>query len=108
MELCHGWWAQPVRLSSTRRYSPEEVRARCSRVLGPFWLRVEGKLIQIHGEQSLRLACEVSAAYHDWVAYNAPEEDGFCADMAKREAQIQAHMDEPSSSEDEGDPSRGP
>ena len=103
MELCHGAWHQPVRLSSTRRYTPEEVRAKCKRVLGPFWLRVESKLIPVHGEACLRLACEVSAAYHDWVAYNALEDDGFCADMAKREAQIQAHMEEPSSSEDEDD-----
>ena len=73
----------------------------CKRVLGPFWLRVEGRLIQVHGEACLRLACEVSAAYHDWLAYNVPEEDGFIEDMAEREAKIQRHMEEPSSSEDE-------
>lgn len=101
MELCHSWWAQPIRMSSTRRYSPQEVRALCKRVLGPYWLRVEGRLIQVHGEACLRLACEVSAAYHDWLAYNVPEEDGFIEDMAEREARIQQHMEEPSSSEDE-------
>lgn len=100
MELCHGWWAQPVRLSSTQRYTPEEIRAKCKRVLGPFWLRVEGKLIQVHGGE-LRLACEVSAAYHDWVAYNAPPDDGFCEDMAEREERVRLHMEEPSSSEEE-------
>jgi hypothetical protein len=60
MELCHSWWALPVRLSSTRRYSPYEVRELCKKVTGPFWLRVEGKLIQVHGEECLRLACQVS------------------------------------------------
>jgi hypothetical protein len=101
MELCHSWWALPVRLSSTRRYSPYEVRELCKKVTGPFWLRVEGKLIQVHGEECLRLACQVSAAYHDWLAYNAPEDDGFAEDMAEREVKIQEHMEEPSSSEDE-------
>ena len=60
MELCHSWWAVPVRLSSTRRYSPYEVRELCKKVTGPFWLRVEGKLIQVHGEECMRLACQVS------------------------------------------------
>jgi hypothetical protein len=101
MELCHGQWAQPVRLSSTRRYTPQEIRGMCKRVLGPFWLRVEGKLIQVHGEECMRLACEVSAAYHDWVAYNVPEDDGFCEDMAERERRVQARMEEPSSSDDD-------
>jgi hypothetical protein len=101
MELCHSWRALPVRLSSTRRYSPYEVRELCKKVTGPFWLRVEGKLIQVHGEECLRLACQVSAAYHDWLAYNAPEDDGFAEDMAEREVKIQEHMEEPSSSEDE-------
>lgn len=102
MELCHSWQARPIRMSSTRRYSPQEVRGMCQRVTGPFWLRVEGKLIQVHGEACLRLACEVSAAYHDWVAFNVPEKDGFTEDMAEREAKIQQHMDDPASSEDEG------
>jgi hypothetical protein len=60
MELCHSWWALPVWLSSTRRYSPYEVRELCKKVTGPFWLRVEGKLIQVHGEECMRLACQVS------------------------------------------------
>jgi hypothetical protein len=53
-------------------------------------------------EQSIKpVVCQVSAAYHDWLAYNAPEDDGFAEDMAKREVKIQEHMEEPSSSEDE-------
>ena len=99
MELCHSWQARPVRLSSTRRYLPEEVLAKCKRATGPFWLRVEGRLVQVHGEACLRLACEVSAAYHDWVAYNVPGEDGFAEDMARREAKVQMHMEEPGSDE---------
>ena len=102
MDLCHGQWPQPVRLSSTRRYSPQEIRAMCKQVLGPFWLRVEGKLIPVHGEGCLRLACEVSAAHHDWVAYNVPEDDGFIEDMAERERLVQAHMEDPSTSEEDG------
>ena len=101
MELCHSWDKRPIELSATRRYTAEEIRAKCKRVSPPFWLRVEGKLIQVHGEECLRLACQVSAAYHDWLAYNAPEDDGFAEDMAEREVKIQEHMEEPSSSEDE-------
>jgi hypothetical protein len=45
------------------------------------------------------LACEVSAAYHDWLAYNAPQDDGFAEDMAQREEKTRLHMEEPSSEE---------
>ena len=51
-------------------------------------MRVEGKLIPLEGEMALQLACKVSAAYHDWVAYNAPEDDGFHEDMEEREQKI--------------------
>ena len=101
MELCHSWSVRPIRMSSTRRYTPDEVRGMCKRVSGPVWLRVEGTLIQVHGEACLQLACAVSSAYHDWLAFNAPEDDGFAEDMAEREERVQQHMDEPSSSEDE-------
>jgi len=101
MELCHSWSHRRIPMSSTRRYSPEEVRLMCKRVSGPFWLRVEGTLVQVHGEACLQLACAVASAYHDWLAYNAPEDDGFARDMAEREERIQRHMEEPGSSEDE-------
>lgn len=55
---------------------------------GPFWLRVEGTLIPVENEAALELACKVSAAYHDWVAYNVPEDDGFQEDMEEREQKI--------------------
>jgi hypothetical protein len=92
MELCHSWDKRPIELSATRRYTAEEIRAKCKRVSSPFWLRVEGKLIQVHGEECLALACEVSAAYHDWLAYNAMEDDGFARDMAAREERVRQHM----------------
>jgi len=101
MELCHGWDARPFRLWSTRRYREDEIRQMCSRVCGPFWLRVEGQLIRVHGEAALGLACGVSAAYHDWIAYNVPEDDGFQKDMAMRELKVEQHMLEPPSSDEE-------
>lgn len=64
----------------------------CRRVCGPFWLRVESQLIPVHGEDCLRLACEVSSAYHDWLAYNAPDNDGFSEDFEAREELIIAQM----------------
>lgn len=97
MELCHSWDKRPIELSATRRYTAEEIRAKCKRVSPPFWLRVEGKLIQVHWEECLALACEVSAAYHDWLAYNAQEDDGFCKDMEAREERVRQRMEEPPS-----------
>jgi hypothetical protein len=43
----------------------------------------------------------VSAAYHDWLAYNAPEDDGFGRDMLERELRIEGHMLEPGSEDSE-------
>lgn len=103
MELCHSWAHLPIRLSATRRYQPWEIREKCKRVTPPFFLRVEGRLIPVFGEPCLQLACHVSAAYHDWLAYNALGDDGFAADMAERERKIHAHMEEPSSEESEDD-----
>lgn len=75
MDLCHSYQHRVMPLRATRKYDWTEVRSMCQRVTGPFWLRVEGQLIPIQGEESLDLACQVSAAYHDWVAYNAPDHD---------------------------------
>jgi hypothetical protein len=103
MELCHGWARRVLPLSGTRKYSPVEIRALCKRASPPFWLRVEGKHIPVVGEPCLQLACQVSAAYHDWLAYNAPEDDGFAADMLQRELRIEGHMLEPGSEESDRD-----
>lgn len=93
-ELCYGWGHTPLRMSATRKYTPHEVREMCRRVCGPFWLKVESQLIQVSGEDCLRLACQASAAYHDWLSYNAPEDDGFSQDFEEREARIVACMEE--------------
>jgi hypothetical protein len=58
---------------------------------------VEGALIPITNEAQLQLACRASSAYHDWLAYNVPEDDGFSADMREREQRILAEM------QDDGD-----
>jgi hypothetical protein len=94
MDLCHSHARLPIRLSSTRRYLWEEVRAKCRRVSGPFWLKVQGKLIPVRDEAALVMACQASAAYHDWVAYNAPEDDGFSKEMAERELCVAAEMED--------------
>ena len=77
------------------------IRALCKQVLPPFWLHVEGKHIPVVGEPCLQLACQVSAAYHDWLAYNVPEDDGFGRDMLEREQRIEGHMLEPGSEDSE-------
>ena len=99
MELCYSWDKRPIRLSSNKRYTPEEIRDLCVRVSPPFWLSVEQVMIPVAGEDCLWLACQTAAAYHGWIAYNAPEEDGFAEDMKRREMLVQQHMEEPSSDE---------
>ena len=107
MELCHGWGHIPFRFPVSSRVTPEQIREQCTRVMSPFWLRVEQTLIPVVGEECLWLACQVSAAYHDWIAYNAPEDDGFEADMEARESRVALHMEEPSSEESETDVDEG-
>lgn len=92
LEICHTRTRTPVRLSATRRYTWDEVRAKCKQ--GPFSLKVEGKLIPILDESALLMACQASAAYHDWVAYNVPEEDGFSEEMAGIEDKILSEMED--------------
>lgn len=94
-ELCYSHGHIPLSLSATRHYEWEQVRAMCKRVSPPFSLRVEGCLIPLQNETELRLACKVSAAYHSWLAYNAPIDDGFSKDMQEREALIAAEMEQP-------------
>ena len=103
MELCYGGKHVRLSLSATKRYTPEQIRAMCRKVVGPFHLVVQGSPIAIHGEECMLLACHACAAYHDWVAYNVPLDDGFEEDMAAREAIVQARWEEPiSDNSDEG------
>lgn len=88
MELCHSYQHVKMNLRATRKYDWTEVRDMCRRVTGPFWLRIEGTLIPIQEDVNLDLACQVSAAYHDYIAYDAPIDDGFAADMQEREVFI--------------------
>jgi len=85
MEICHGLERRRLPLSATRRYHPEQIRALCRTVSPPFYVSVEGTMIALHGEECLDLACHMSSAYHNWLAYSAPEDDGFEADMELRE-----------------------
>jgi hypothetical protein len=102
MELCFSRNYIPIPLSATKRYTPEQIREACRRKTGPFYLVVDGKRIEIKGEDCLMLACQVSCAYHDWIAYNAPLDDGFEEDMAMREAIIAAELEDPNTDDSEG------
>jgi hypothetical protein len=103
MEICHGRDRIPLFLSSTKRYTPEEIKDMCSHWAGPFFLKVEGKCISVCGDECMLLACQVCSAYHEWLAYNVPPEDGFAADMQAREEIIKARLEEPfSDGSDEG------
>ena len=88
MEICHGWARVPIRLSATRKYLDVEIRQLCKRHIGPFWLCVENTVIPIKDESCLLFACKACAAYHDWISYNAPSDDGFADDMRVREKKL--------------------
>lgn len=75
MDLCYSHSKIPLSLSATRKYRWELIRDMCKRATPPFFLRVEGTYIPLPDEDSLTLGCKVSSAYHDWLAYNAPEDD---------------------------------
>lgn len=81
MDLCHGDYHTPFFLSATRKYRWEELKDMCKRVSAPYSLRVEGTLIPLTSDEALQLGCKVSAAYHDWVSYNAPYADATDEDM---------------------------
>jgi hypothetical protein len=97
MEICHSKDRIPIRLSATKRYTHEQIRDMCNRLTGPFFLKVEGTCIAVWGEECMTLACQVCSAYHDWLAYNVPDDDGFEADMQAREDFIKARWEEPAS-----------
>lgn len=93
MELCFGWSHERVPLSATRHYNPEEIRALCKRRSRPFWLSVEGKMVQVQGKECLEMACNIASVYHNQIAYNAQSDDGFCEEMAEVERAVQTRMD---------------
>ena len=85
MNICHGWMHRRMPLSATRKYSQEEMLAMCKRLSPPFWLDVENTFVPVRNRQELEFACHVSSAYHNSIAYNAVEDDGFAHDMQQRE-----------------------
>ena len=101
IELLYGPRLRRVQMSSTRRYLPDELLAVAVRSRPPYQLDVDGTRIPLRSNETLWLGCQVTAAYHNSMAYNAPSPDGFAEDWAEREARVQAHMEAESSSEGE-------
>lgn len=101
MQIVNRWSSLAVRLYSTRRYMPEEIRDMCRRINPPLWLNVGDGFIPLDNEQSVLFACQVCAHHHNSISYNVPPDDGFSRDMAEREARMQEHMEEESSSDDD-------
>jgi len=75
MRICHGISRRPIPLHSTRKYIPEEIFQLCKGSSPPYYIRVENTDIPINTEDAFSLACEITSAYHNWVAYNAPDND---------------------------------
>jgi hypothetical protein len=46
---------------------------------------VENTIIPLTGHECLSLACCITSAYHNSIAYNAPEDDGFREEMEELE-----------------------
>lgn len=88
VEICHGLSRRCIPLRATRKYLPEEIMALCKGCTPPYYIVVENTVIPVIGDDCLALACHVSSAYHNWVAYNAQEDDGFSLEMAENEARL--------------------
>ena len=89
IEIAHGGPRRPIPLSATRKYFPEHIMDLCRRSTPPYYITVENTTILVNGPDCLELACTIAAAYHNGIAYNAPEDDGFTEEMDKIEAEIQ-------------------
>jgi hypothetical protein len=101
IDLRYGWNHIPIRLSVTRRYLAEEVFARVNTRTGPIWLYVDGQRIALPTRDAVWVGCQAVGAYHNYIAHNAPQPDGFAQEMAAAEARARAHM-EAASSDDDG------
>lgn len=85
VDILHGLPRRRIPLRATRKYLPEEIMALCKGSSPPYYITVQNTDILVKGDDCLTLACQISAAYHNWVAYNAPEDDGFALEMEELE-----------------------
>lgn len=101
IDLRYGHSRTPLRLSATRRYLSDELLSMIQRRMPPYCLFVDDVRIVLPTDEALWVGCQAAAAYHNYLAHNAPHPDGFQEDMEAREARARAHMEAESSSEDE-------
>jgi hypothetical protein len=93
-------------MSATRLYHPEQVWQvvhRLHRNGTPLFLQVENHRIPLCA-RDLPLATSVAVSYHNQLAYNAPEPDGWAEETAHMEAMAVRHMEAPSSEDSDEDP----
>ena len=101
MMISYGYQKHPLQMWSTRHYTPDYIYRVCIRQAKPYWFQGGDHVYhKIHNPRELYRACKEVAEYHNYIAYNVPEEDGFAADMEERELRIQAFLEEPDSDED--------
>lgn len=89
IEIGHGLPRRVIPLSATRKYFPEQVMELCRRSSPPYYIIVENTFIPLNGPECLELACNITSAYHNGIASNAPEDDGFTEEIQRIEAEIQ-------------------
>lgn len=81
----------------------EEVYQRVKTMAKPFWLHVDGKHYKLDTDDQLRLACMITADYHNVTYYTGVKDDGWEEDTLLSEQKAQAFMDEPSDAEESDD-----
>jgi hypothetical protein len=99
IDLRHSLNHLLIPLSRSYRYLPEEILSMLPRFLPPYWLYVDGTSIALPSCDAQWVACQAVSAYHNGVVTTVPPDDGFASDMAEREAQVRAHLENQSGSD---------
>ena len=99
LRILFGHPPRPLRLYATRRYTWDEIHWRLQSLANRrqlLWIQVENTVIGLGGGD-LRLAAELSAAYHNEISYNAPPDDGWADETARMQEAAEQHMRDPPS-----------
>jgi hypothetical protein len=109
MRICFGWSKTPIKLSSERRYMPEEIhsmlisspslRSTNPLVNVPLWIEIDGEYLRLSGEDQISLACQIVSVYHNGPDCLAPSDDGWDLETAEMEAKAAQHMTDEDSDE---------
>ena len=80
MLLCYGPHRRPLRMSSARQYSAEEIERNASRLLSnkvPLFVRVEGRNVHIRSHEELCIVARILSVYHAQIGVGAEAHDVY-------------------------------